>query len=197
MTSLRISVLATACSPFPSADELESPACVDGDWNPTETVRASLGADFVAIVDDEEGVLGSGPRCDGATDPTACEEAISEALWSAQIVVRVGDEVTTPTMRELLGTIDSLDEALIVTTLSGYSLPGCGEGSRTGGRRIEGGWEVVVIGDVECVYDVGPFEHEDRYFRHLVHVSDDGELDERAREESHRDSCYDHCDCFE
>lgn len=196
-------VSSAACSPFPPESELQGPTCDARGWNPTDSLRASIGADYVARrVGDREvfELFESGARCEGASDPAACEIEVAAALEEHTLVVRIADDVLAPSTLEdlamLLAPIDDIDEALMVAVWSGYSPPVCGRLDRTGGRPVDGEWELVVMRDLDCVLNVGPMEHADRYFRHLVRVSATGTLVEHAREESHRRPCYDHCQCF-
>jgi hypothetical protein len=106
-----------------------------------------------------------GSACDSATDGTACQDALAatpadpqSSLWGSggfgftwyDLVYTRGDETgritDSPTLLEVLGNIDTPNEAILVAYAEGHSIA-CGEANW---RRREGGYELRATRGESC-----------------------------------------------
>ncbi|MCB9662020.1 MAG: hypothetical protein R3B40_29695 [Polyangiales bacterium] len=186
--------------------EFEAPTCQDGRWDVAAALAPGLGADFVAvhavIYDSGDGVLSQhGTRCLGVADAVACEQAIDDALAGdgPLLLLRRGTVVTVHYEESLvdeLGPIDSVDEALLAAVVRGYLPPRCDE-SGDGGVLVEGGYQVVVTGDIACRPSGPGSQQRETLYRHRVDVRATGEVTELSRERDSTSYCEDSCSCRE
>ena len=212
---LALLVMAALCScgsspsfsPFPSDASL-TPAVCDGRlWAPAEALRRHLDADFVGI---SLSILRAAPYYD-QVESRAGEPCAAD--WDAQRCAEVGAALgrsgVTLTIRRgqqleilsasseivaALAPVDSPEEALLVALLSGrYSAPLCTAGFGT----VETGdaYQVVLPGDAECSDADRRGERREMFFRHLIEVTPDARVEERAREPYLTTYCMDTCEC--
>jgi hypothetical protein len=123
-------------------------------------------ADYIELWEQED--IGNEPRlrgsmgtkCGTATDPAACQAAIEAATsmsgfmlgqcvqvcTNGFFVVNRGDEVvvvdTDAALAELLGAVDSPEEAALAALHAGYHV-GCGDLESGSAKKTDTGWEVI------------------------------------------------------
>ncbi|WP_236517047.1 ferritin-like domain-containing protein [Sandaracinus amylolyticus] len=183
-----------ADSHFSHPDFVESPSCTESHaWQPLDALDLPAPRTHLALVANTQVLTvvtvvdETGTRCGDATDATTCTEAFDAATiptseGAHHVVSTDGDRVEAWTGRarfaELLGTIDTPDEALMMVWSEGFTVE-CGSVSRSAVREVEGGFEVIAR---KTVRDCNPIVTR----RFVLFVSSAGEIEEIASEEVER-----------
>ncbi|AKF03115.1 ferritin-like domain-containing protein [Sandaracinus amylolyticus] len=180
-------------SHFSHPDFASSPSCGSMSWRPLGAIETPAPHAHLALVSNTlleriaSVVDETGTRCGDATDATTCTEAFDAATiptseGSRHVISTDGDQVEAWTGRarfvELLGTIDTSDEALMVVWSEGFEVR-CGTVSRSAVREVEGGFEVIATKEVRSCNPIVTR-------RFVLFVNDAGEIEEITSEEIER-----------
>ncbi len=130
----------------------DTPTCsASGTWLAVHELATTRIPDYLDAVENEFffAVVDSiGTACGGASDPLACTTGLSatESQFGRALRTTDGDVVerlaADVDVLDLLGSIDTPNEALLRVWLQGYTIA-CGDTSRWGVREEPGGYEVL------------------------------------------------------
>ncbi len=167
------------------------PTCDGVLWRPLTAIAPTIAPNYVAWRSGAQIHQQLGVRCEGAEDPRVCEAAVRYVDTHGtspgyNVLSTTGDNVETwrdATLLDLLGVVDTADEALMLAAAAGYLVSCYGapndldpSASQLNAFALPDGWELWLNPSFDTLA-CGIVS------RYRLHVSSSGQITELARED--------------